>query len=93
MPGDPYRGSKVWKAPSWEIGKPGENPGKVIVHWDLQPTAVFHDRENRRNRQQGALSHLQLARAKVTMGDRAAARKSNQDFLTLWKDADPDVPI
>src|SRR5271169_1924731 len=49
MPGDPHSGSKVWKAPDREIGKPGENPGKVIVHWDLQPTAAFHDRENRRN--------------------------------------------
>jgi hypothetical protein len=27
------------------------------------------------------------------MGDKAAARKSYEDFLTLWKDADPDVPI
>jgi hypothetical protein len=41
----------------------------------------------------GALSHLQLGRAQVMMGDKPAARKSYQDFLTLWKDADPDVPI
>jgi len=41
----------------------------------------------------GALAHLQLGRAQVMMGDKAAARKSYQDFLTLWKDADPDVPI
>ena len=27
------------------------------------------------------------------MGDTAAACKSHQDFLTLWKDADPDIPI
>jgi len=49
MPGDPHSGSKVWEAPDWEIGKPGENRGKVIAHRDLQPTAAFHDRENRRN--------------------------------------------
>src|ERR1700688_527478 len=49
MPGDPHSGSKVWKAPDREIGKPGENRGKVIAHRDLQPTAAFHDRENRRN--------------------------------------------
>ena len=41
----------------------------------------------------GALSHLQLARAQMMMGDREAARKSYQDFLALWKDADPDIPI
>ena len=46
MPGDPHSGSKVWKAPDREIGKPGENRGKVIAHRDLQPTAAFHDREN-----------------------------------------------
>jgi hypothetical protein len=49
MPSDPHSGSKVWKAPDREIGEPGENRGKVIAHRDLQPTAAFHDRENRRN--------------------------------------------
>ena len=41
----------------------------------------------------GALSHLQLARAQKLMGDEAASRRSYEDFLTLWKDADPDIPI
>jgi DNA-binding winged helix-turn-helix (wHTH) protein/tetratricopeptide (TPR) repeat protein/tRNA A-37 threonylcarbamoyl transferase component Bud32 len=41
----------------------------------------------------GALARLQLARAQVMMGDQAAARKSYEDFLTLWKDADADVPL
>ena len=41
----------------------------------------------------GALSHLQLARAQRMMGNQAAARKSYEDFLTLWKDADSDIPI
>jgi serine/threonine protein kinase len=41
----------------------------------------------------GALSCLQLGRAQAMVGDKAAARKSYQDFLTLWKDADPDIPI
>ena len=41
----------------------------------------------------GALSHVQLARAQRMMGEEAAARKSYGDFLTLWKDADPDIPI
>ena len=41
----------------------------------------------------GALSHLQLARTQRIMGDQAAARKSYEDFLTLWKNADSDIPI
>ena len=41
----------------------------------------------------GPLARLQLARAQLMMGDKTAARKSYQDFLTLWKDADPDIPI
>jgi site-specific recombinase XerD len=34
MPGDPHSGSKVWKAPDREIGKPGENRGTVIANQD-----------------------------------------------------------
>lgn len=41
----------------------------------------------------GPLARLQLARAQAMMGDKDAARKSYQDFLTLWKDADPDIPV
>jgi len=40
----------------------------------------------------GVLSHLQLARSRSLSGDRAAARRSYEHFLGLWKDADPDVP-
>ena len=41
----------------------------------------------------GALAHLQLARAYEFQGDIAKARTAYQDFLTLWKGADPDIPI
>jgi serine/threonine protein kinase/Tfp pilus assembly protein PilF/TolB-like protein len=41
----------------------------------------------------GPLAYLQLGRAQVMMSDKGRARKSYQDFLTLWKDADPDIPI
>jgi serine/threonine protein kinase len=41
----------------------------------------------------GALAHLGLARAYSLQGDNPKARATYQEFLTLWKDADPDVPI
>jgi tetratricopeptide (TPR) repeat protein len=41
----------------------------------------------------GPLAWLQLGRAQKTMGDVAAAGKSYEKFLSLWKDADTDVPI
>jgi serine/threonine protein kinase/Tfp pilus assembly protein PilF len=41
----------------------------------------------------GALAHLQLGRALALSGDKTRAKTAYQDFLTLWKDADPDIPI
>ena len=41
----------------------------------------------------GALAHLQLGRALLLAGDKTKARSAYQDFLTLWKDADPDIPV
>jgi DNA-binding winged helix-turn-helix (wHTH) protein/tetratricopeptide (TPR) repeat protein len=41
----------------------------------------------------GALAHLGLARAYALEGDKAESRAAYLDFLTLWKDADPDIPI
>jgi eukaryotic-like serine/threonine-protein kinase len=41
----------------------------------------------------GSLARLQLARAQAMDGDPVAARKSYQDFLRLWQDADPNTPI
>jgi eukaryotic-like serine/threonine-protein kinase len=41
----------------------------------------------------GALAHLQIGRAYAMQGDTANAKSAYQDFLTLWKDADPDIPI
>jgi DNA-binding winged helix-turn-helix (wHTH) protein/tetratricopeptide (TPR) repeat protein len=41
----------------------------------------------------GALARLGLGRAYAMQGDSAKAHTAYQDFLTLWKDADPDIPI
>jgi eukaryotic-like serine/threonine-protein kinase len=41
----------------------------------------------------GALAHLQIGRAYALQGDTAKAKVAYHDFLTLWKDADPDIPI
>ena len=39
------------------------------------------------------LAYVQQARAYALIGDQTKARKAYQDFLTLWKDADADIPF
>jgi len=41
----------------------------------------------------GALARLKLARAYAMQGDTGKARTAYRDFLTLWKDADPGIPV
>jgi eukaryotic-like serine/threonine-protein kinase len=41
----------------------------------------------------GSLGHLQIGRAHAMADDTAKAKAAYQEFFTLWKDADPDVPI
>jgi eukaryotic-like serine/threonine-protein kinase len=41
----------------------------------------------------GALARLGLARSNALSGDTAKAKSAYQEFFTLWKDADPDIPI
>jgi hypothetical protein len=41
----------------------------------------------------GALAHLQLGRAFVLAEDKTQAKAAYQDFLGLWKDADPGLPV
>jgi len=55
---------------------------KVLAH----PGIIFSDPV-------GALAHLELGRAYSLSGNKAGARSSYEKFLTLWKDADPDIPI
>jgi eukaryotic-like serine/threonine-protein kinase len=39
------------------------------------------------------LARLGLARARVLSGNIHGARTAYQDFISLWKDADPDIPV
>jgi DNA-binding winged helix-turn-helix (wHTH) protein/tetratricopeptide (TPR) repeat protein len=41
----------------------------------------------------GALAHLELGRAYAMQAESVKARAAYNDFFTLWKDADPDIPI
>ncbi len=41
----------------------------------------------------GALAHLQLGRAYTLTGDTSKAKNAYQDFFSLWKEADPDIPL
>jgi tetratricopeptide (TPR) repeat protein len=55
---------------------------KIIDHPGVNPPSPVH-----------SLARLGLARAYVVAGDQAKARTAYQDFLALWKDADPDVSV
>jgi serine/threonine protein kinase/tetratricopeptide (TPR) repeat protein len=55
---------------------------KVLSLWNLFPTDPLM-----------SLAHLGIARAYLVSGDAARAKTAYKDFLTLWKDADPDIPI
>jgi hypothetical protein len=41
----------------------------------------------------GVVAHLQLGRTLALAGDTVKAKLAYGDFLTLWKDADSDIPI
>ena len=69
----------------------------LAAHQGREAAAEFQKILNHRgivlNEPIGALAHLQLGRAYVLQGNTAKARAAYQDFLTLWRDADPDIPI
>lgn len=83
--GQAYLAERNGKAAAGEFQKILDHPGVVL----MEPI--------------GALAHLQIARAyaleaQTSVGAaadaaRAKARAAYQDFLTLWKDADPDIPV
>ena len=63
-------------------GKPAAEFQKILDHRGIVLNSPI-----------GALAHLQLGRAYALQSDTSKARAAYQDFFTLWKDADPDIPI
>jgi tetratricopeptide (TPR) repeat protein len=45
------------------------------------------------NEPYAAVARLELGRAYMLQGDTSKARSAYQDFFTIWKDADLDIPI
>jgi predicted Zn-dependent protease len=91
-------------AAPYELGSAGglypvfvRGEAHLAVHQGSEAAAEFQKILNHRgivlNSPIGALAHLGLARAYVLQGDTAKAKTAYQDFFTLWKDADPDIPI
>jgi tetratricopeptide (TPR) repeat protein/predicted Ser/Thr protein kinase len=88
----------------YELGNPGglypafvRGEAYLAAHQGTEAAAEFHKMLDHRgivvNQPIGALAHLGLGRAYVLQGDTAKAKVAYQDFLTLWKDADPDIPV
>jgi serine/threonine protein kinase/tetratricopeptide (TPR) repeat protein len=69
----------------------------LVAHKGGEAAAAFQTILDHRgivlNEPIGALAHLGLARAYAMTGDTVKSKSAYQDFLTLWKDADPDIPI
>jgi eukaryotic-like serine/threonine-protein kinase len=97
-PAAPYElgrsGNYLWTA-LYPIYMRGE--GYLSTHQGKEAAAEFQKILDHRgivlNSPIGALAHLQLGRAYAMQGDTGKAEVSYQDFLTLWKDADPDIPV
>lgn len=105
---DPARAIEILQATSYELGDSGTLAGNMYpayvrgqayleAHQGKEAAAEFQKFLDYPSivsiSPLGALARLGLARAYSLQGDATKARGAYQEFLTLWKDADPDVPI
>ena len=68
--------------------------GRILQHHVAELQKLLDHRGIVLNFVTGALANLQLGRAyATTAGETTRAKAAYQDFLILWKDADPDIPI
>jgi tetratricopeptide (TPR) repeat protein len=81
-----YLESGDGRSAAGEFQKVIDNPGLLLGE-------CLEDRDLRPGYITGPLARLQLGRAERLMGDDASARKSYEEFLAIWKNADPDIPI
>jgi len=96
----PYElGRSTYSSYGWTSLYPAYVRGEAYLaaHQGSEAAAEFEKLFDHRgavvNEPIGALAQLQLGRAYALQGDIPKAKNAYQAFLTLWKDADPDIPI
>jgi len=91
----PYELSDTW----WRILGPVYVRGEayLMAHRGTEAAAEFQKFMDHRglvgNAPTAVLARLQLGRAYALMGDNTRAKAAYQDFLSLWRNADYDVPL
>jgi eukaryotic-like serine/threonine-protein kinase len=93
--GTPLSGAPGFFGPFYPIYIRGE--AYLAAHQGVEAAAEFQKILDHRaivvSDPIGALARLQQGRAFTMSGDKTKAKTAYHDFLTLWKDADPDIPI
>ena len=91
----PYELGNVWWASLGPIYVRGE--AYLAQHRGVEAAGEFQRVLDHRGIVQfapiEALAHLQLGRAYAMSGDKDKAKSAYQDFLSIWKDADSDIPL
>ncbi len=89
----PYELSSVGKLYSVYVRAEGYLAAHRVNEAAAEFQKILNHREIVVNVPIGALALLGLGRAYALSGDTTKARAAYEDFLGLWKDADPDIPV